>query len=57
MLDAFTVYIKLEMDKDNYVGKILLDLQKEFDTVIHDILLCKMTAMCCSNSAVNWCRS
>ena len=50
-------YIKLEMDKGNYVGMILLDLQTAFDTVNHDILLGKMKAMDCSNSAVNWFRS
>ena len=53
MLDAFTVYIKLDMDKGNYVEMTLLDLQKVFHTVNHDILLCKMKAMGCSNSAVN----
>ena len=52
-----TDFIKLEMDKGNYVGMIMLDLQKAFDTVNHDILLGKMKAMCCSNSAVKWFRS
>ena len=52
-----TDYIQLEMDKGNYVGMILLDLQKAFDTVNHDILLGKMKAMGCSNSAVKWFRS
>ena len=52
-----TDYIQLEMDKGNYVGMILLDLQKAFDTVNHDILLGKMKPMGCSNSAVKWFRS
>ena len=52
-----TDYIKLEMDKGNYVGMILLDLQKAFDKVNHDILLGKMKTMGCSNSAVKWFRS
>ena len=52
-----TYYIQLEMDKGNYVGMILLDLQKAFDTVNHDILLGKMKAMGCSSSAVKWFRS
>ena len=52
-----TDYIQLEMDKGNCVGMILLDLQKAFDTVNHDILLGKMKAMGCSNSAVKWFRS
>ena len=32
-----TDYIKLEMDKGNYDGMILLDLQKAFDTITHDM--------------------
>ena len=34
-----TDYIKLENDKDNFTGMVLLDLQKAFDTVDHTILL------------------
>ena len=49
-----TDFIRLEMDKGNNVGMVLLDLQKAFDTVNHEILLGKMKSMGLSNSAVNW---
>ena len=52
-----TDHIKLEMDSGNHVGMIMLDLQKAFDAVNHDIALGKMKAMGCSNSAVYWFRS
>ncbi len=37
-----------------HTGMVLLDLQKAFDTVNHDILLMKMKAMGLNNRAVNW---
>jgi hypothetical protein len=39
------------------VGMVLLDLQKAFDTVNHDILLMKLQAIGLSSDIVNWFRS
>ena len=38
-------YIKDEIGKGNLVGMVLIDLQKTFDTVDHDILLKKLDAI------------
>ena len=35
-------------------GMILIDLQKAFDTINHDILLRKMSALRFSDSSINW---
>ena len=49
-----TDYLKLEQDKGNYVGMVLLDLQKAFDTVDHEILLQKLEALGLHKSAMDW---
>lgn len=52
-----TDFIKFEMDKGNYIGMVLLDLQKAFDTVDHGILLMKLEAMGFSSDVIHWFRS
>ena len=51
-LVGLTDYIKGEMGKGNLVGLVLMDLQKAFDTVDHQILLGKLDSM--GVSSVSW---
>ena len=48
-------YVRSEMGKGNMVGMVLIDLQKAFDTVDHDILIDKLRAI--GVSSVSWFRS
>ena len=50
-------YIKRQMDTRNYTGVVLIDLQKAFDTVDHNILLDKLYAVGLNSMAINWFRS
>ncbi|MCU7801520.1 MAG: reverse transcriptase family protein [gamma proteobacterium symbiont of Lucinoma myriamae] len=52
-----TDFIKFQMDKGYFVGMVLLDLQKAFDTVDHSILLMKLEALGLSQDIVRWFRS
>ena len=49
-----TDLIRNEMDKGNYTGMVLLDLQKAFDTVDHSIMLQKLAALGFDNKSVSW---
>ena len=52
-----TDFIKQEQDKGNYIGMVLLDLQKAFDTVNHEIMLQKLEAIGLHESAIAWFKS
>ena len=52
-----TDYIKDEIDKGNLCGMVMLDLQKAFDTVNHDILLFKLKALGFKDNVIKWTRS
>ncbi|MGL1888436.1 MAG: reverse transcriptase family protein [Reichenbachiella sp.] len=47
-------YILKQQDKGHYTGMVILDLQKAFDTVNHQILLSKLRAMNVGQSAIKW---
>ena len=44
-------------DKGLMTGMILVDLQKAFDTIDHDILLKKVSAIGFSNHTIGWFKS
>ncbi len=49
--------IKLKMDKGGVVGAIFLSLKKAFDTVDHQILICKLANFNLSPNVLNWMQS
>ncbi len=49
--------IKFNMDSGLYTGMILIDLQKAFDTVDHEILLKKLNAVGAGDVVVSWFKS
>ena len=56
-LTHLTDFIKFQMDQGHFVGMILLDLQKAFDTVDHGILLMKFKALGLSQDVSRWFQS
>ena len=53
----FTDLIRFRTDKGQYVGLVLLDLQKAFATVDHNILLMKLEAIVLNQDVVRLFRS
>ena len=56
-LTHLTDFIKFQMDQGHFVGMVLVDLQKAFDTVDHGILLIKLKALGLSQDVSRWFRS
>lgn len=50
-------YVRFQMDRGNFVGMILLDLQKAFDTVDLDILIMKLEALGLGRDIILWFQS
>ena len=46
--------IRFDMDKGNYTGMVMIDLQKAFDTVDHDILLNKLKTIGLDDLSTSW---
>ena len=53
-LTQLTDQIRFDMDKGNYTGMVMIDLQKAFDTVDHEILLNKLKAIGLDDLSTSW---
>ena len=53
-LTHLTDQIRFQMDRGFYTGMVMIDLQKAFDTVDHDILLQKLKALGFDPLAIKW---
>ena len=53
-LTQLTDQIRFDMDKGNYTGMVMIDLQKTFDTVDHAILLNKLKAIGLDDLSTSW---
>lgn len=49
--------VKSSLDGGGIVGAVFLDLRKAFDTVNHELLLCKLTKFGFHTSTINWIKS
>ena len=47
----------LNMDRGNYSGVVFFDIKKAFDTVDHEILLCKLNKYGISGVELSWLKS
>ena len=56
-LSYLTDKIQSGFDEGLYTGIILIDLQKAFDTIDHNIFLEKLKCICFSEKTIAWCRS
>ena len=56
-LAQFTDTVLDNMDKGCLTGAAFLDITKAFDTVSHDILICKLVGVGVSHTSVNWFKS
>ena len=53
-LTHLTDQIRFRMDRGFYTGRVMIDFQKAFDTVDHDILLQKLKALGFDPLAIKW---
>ena len=56
-LSYLTDKISKGFDSDLITGMILIDLQKPFNTIDHNILLLKIPSLGFSREVVSWCKS
>ena len=45
---------KKDLDKQQYVGAVLMDLSSVFDCLLHDLILAKLNAYCLSANACDF---
>ena len=53
-LTYLTDFIRFQMDRGFFVGMVMIDLQKAFDTVDHSIILQKLKALGFNDTSVSW---
>ena len=56
-LTSFADEVLLNMEQGKLCGAVFIDLTKAFDTVDHQIMLCKLSEIGLSETALHWFRS